>query len=260
MKIYIFVDLEGISGVVNRKYILAGDGRPDLVQRAREYMAEDVNACVEGCFRAGATEVIVRDGHGGGSNMTRAQIDPRADFIDGATPDDRFADIDGSDGLILLGYHAMAGTPEAVLEHTYTSVGYQNMWLNDRKVGESGMDAAIAAEHNVPVIMVSGDDKVCKEAAEWIPGVVTCQVKKAYDCFGARIPSFEKTRKLITEKTEEAVRKCKEIPMIQVEYPARYRVEMTERNFPAKFPNRKIDGRTYEIETRSLEDALLGKI
>ena len=67
MKIYIFVDIEGISGVSNRKYISMDEGRPDLVALARKYMAEDTNACIEGCFRGGASEVIVRDGHGGSS-------------------------------------------------------------------------------------------------------------------------------------------------------------------------------------------------
>ena len=75
MKIYIFVDIEGISGVSSRKYISMDEGRPDLVALARKYMAEDTNACIEGCFRGGASEVIVRDGHGGSSNMTREQAD-----------------------------------------------------------------------------------------------------------------------------------------------------------------------------------------
>ncbi len=259
MKIYIFVDIEGISGVCNRQYILASDGRPDLVALARRYMAEDTNACIEGCFRAGATKVIVRDGHGGGSNMTRADIDPRADFIDGLTPGERFADIDGADGIILLGYHAMAGTPGAVLEHSYSSLHIQNIWLNGRKAGEIGVDAAIAAEHNVPVLMVSGDDKTCAEAEEWLPGAVTCQVKKGFSAFGARMPSLEKTHQLITEKAEEAVKKCAEQKCIKVDYPVHYRVEMTERNRPPLYTE-QIDGRTYEIVSNSLESAFFGKI
>lgn len=259
MKIYIFVDIEGISGVSNRKYISMDEGRPDLVALARKYMAEDTNACIEGCFRGGAFEVIVRDGHGGSSNMTREQIDPRADFIDGMTPGIRFADMDGADGLILLGYHAMAGTAGAILEHTYSSVEIQNVWLNGRKAGEVGIDAAIAAEHQVPVILVSGDDKVCAEAEDWIPGVVTCEVKKGFSSFGARMPSLEKTRQLITRKAEEAVRKVKQIPCIRLEYPVKYRVELVERRQPNPWAER-IDGRTYEVETNSVEQTLLGKV
>ena len=41
------------------------------------------------------------------------------------------------------------------------------------------MDAIIAAEHKVPVVLVQGADDACAEAREWIPGVVTCQSKKS---------------------------------------------------------------------------------
>jgi D-aminopeptidase len=85
---------------------------------------------------------------------------------------------DGAAAAILLGFHAKALTPGAVLHHTFSSLTIQGMWLNDREVGETGVLAAILAEHKVPVVMVSGDDKVCAEAREWIPGVVTCETKK----------------------------------------------------------------------------------
>ncbi len=258
MKIYVFVDIEGISGISGRKYISADEGRPDLVALGRKYMAEDVNACVEGCFRAGADEVVIRDGHGGSSNMTREQIDPRADFIDGMTPGVRFADLEGSSAVILLGYHAMAGTQGAVLEHTYSSASIQNVWLNGRKSGEIGLDAAIAAEHGVPVILVSGDDKTCAEAKDWIPGVVTCEVKKGYCAFGAKMPSLDKTHALITEKTEEAVRLIGKIAPISLDYPVRYRVELVERQQVTPWL-KHIDGRTYEVECDSVEAVLLGK-
>ncbi|MBO5760940.1 MAG: M55 family metallopeptidase, partial [Lentisphaeria bacterium] len=98
MKIYIMTDLEGISGVSSPSFISEKFNRPDLIGAARRYMAADINACVEGCFRGGATEVIVKDCHGGGFNVTRNQIDPRADFIDGDSPGERFPDIDGAAG------------------------------------------------------------------------------------------------------------------------------------------------------------------
>ncbi len=258
MKIYLMVDLEGISGISGKAYISAALGRPDLIAKAREYMAGDINACVEGCFRGGADEVIVKDCHGGGLNVTRDVIDSRADFIDGDTPRIRFADIEGSAGLILLGYHAMAGTRAAVLEHTMSSVGFQNIWLNGRKSGEVGIDAAIAAEYGVPVIMVSGDDKVCLETRDWLPeGVVTCEVKKSFSCNGVRMPSLEKTRALIAESAERAVRNVSKIPCLKLARPIHYRVENVERG---RLPDGEladiIDGRTYEVVNDSLEKAM----
>jgi D-amino peptidase len=256
MKIYIFADLEGISGISGKAYISKSFDRPDLIALGREYMGGDINACITGCIRAGADKIIVKDCHGGGFNVTRKQIDSRADFIDGTTPRERYADIAGSDGLILLGYHAMAGTFGAILEHTYNSSAVQNIWLNGRKVGETGIDAAIAAEYGVPVIMVSGDDKLCIEAADWIPGVVTCEVKKGFSCNGARLPSLKNTRKLIEDKTVEAIGKIKQIPTIKVTYPVKYRIELIERsNLPWNTNYKWLDGRTFELEADSVEKA-----
>ena len=257
MKIYIFADLEGISGIGNSAYVTDKANRPDLIILGRKLLVREVNACISGCFKAEATEVIVRDGHGCGLNMNREDIDSRADLINGDTPRLRFADIESSDGLILLGYHAMAGTRGAILEHTYASNGYQNLWLNDRKTGEIGVDAAIAAEYGVPVIMVSGDDKTCAEAVDWIPGVVTCEVKKGFSCNGARMPSLETTHRLIEEKTVEAVKKIGGIKPIKLAYPIKYKVELVERGrLPDNMAYRWIDARTYELELDSVEKAM----
>ena len=167
MKIYIVTDNEGLSGVSSSSYISEEKGRPDLIAESRKLLAAEINACVEGCVRGGATEIVVRDGHGGGQNVTRAMIDGRADLIGGQTPGVLLADLDDSAGLILLGYHAMAGTAGAVCEHTMSSKTWQNVWINGRKTGEIGICAYVAGEHGVPVIMVSGDDKACAEASEW---------------------------------------------------------------------------------------------
>jgi D-amino peptidase len=80
--------------------------------------------------------------------------------------------------MILLGYHAMAGTLYANLEHTMSSATWHCFKVNGKPYGELGIDSEIAAESGVPVIMVSGDDKVCEEAAAWLPGVETAMVKQ----------------------------------------------------------------------------------
>ena len=66
MKIYIVTDNEGLSGVSSSSYISEEKGRPDLIAESRKLLAAEINACVEGCVRGGATEIVVRDGHGGG--------------------------------------------------------------------------------------------------------------------------------------------------------------------------------------------------
>ncbi len=256
MKIYVFVDMEGISGISGSSFV--NDDGADY-QIGRKYFTLDINACVRGCFAAGAEAVIVRDGHASGNNAIWELVDSRAELIQGANPpDNRYGPgLEDCDALILLGYHAFAGTPGALLEHTYSSKSIQNLWLNGKLVGETGIDAAIAAEYGVPTIMASGDDKLCREAQGWVPGVVTCQVKLGLSCQGARLLSLETAHKLIEDKTTEAVGKLGSIPLLELERPVTLRKEVVERGQLKTGPGiTVIDGRTTEITAAKLEDAL----
>jgi len=214
-KVYISTDMEGCSGVTCSEQVAGEEGK--------RLMAGDMNACIQGCFAAGATEVVVRDHHGSGRNVDPQAIDRRARLIQGATPGHRFQDIEGAAAIILLGYHAKALTPDGTLAHSYSSATIQGMWLNGREVGEIGVDAAIAAEHRVPVVLVSGDDKTCAEARQWIPGVVTCQTKKGTGPQSADVVPVEESHRLITQATEEALAKRNAIPLIKIDYPATLR-------------------------------------
>ncbi len=217
-KVYVFADMEGISGVTCSEQIMGA--RAD---EGRRLMVEDMNACVAGCFEAGATEVVVRDGHGGGNNIDPTLLDPRAKLVQGATPGVRFKDFDGSEALILLGYHAMALTTNGVLAHSYSSASIQGLWLNGREVGEIGVDAAIAAEHKVPVVLVSGDDKTVAEARAWLPQAVVCETKKGTGWQSADLVPVEQAHLLIRQKTAEAVRCRKAMPLLAVTYPVTMR-------------------------------------
>jgi D-amino peptidase len=214
-KVYVSTDMEGCSGVTCSEQVAGEEGK--------QRMAGDMNACIEGCFAAGATEVVVRDHHASGRNVNPQAIDRRARLIQGATPEKRFKDIEGSAVVILLGYHAKALTPGGTLAHSYSSASIQGMWLNGREVGEIGVDAAIAAEYKVPVVMVSGDDKTCAEAQSWIPGVVTCQTKKGTGPQSADLLPLAESRRLITQKTKEALAKRNEIRPSKVDHPATMR-------------------------------------
>jgi D-amino peptidase len=255
MKIYIFADMEGISGVSGSDFVKQ-DGR--LYQEGRKYYTMDINACVNACFKAGAEEVVVRDGHSSGNHVIWSEFTPGAELVQGQSGIKRFPGIEDSSAIIFLGYHAMAGTPEALLEHTYSSASVQNMWVNGKLAGEFAIDSAIAAEYGVPTIMVSGDDKICAEAKEWIPELTTCEVKKGMTCQGAIMLSPEKAHKLIEEKTIEAIGKINEAKLHQVEKPVKLKKEFVER-MPVKggCGIEVIDGRTIEITSDSLEIALL---
>lgn len=219
-KVYIFADMEGCTGIEHPSQI-----REERAAEGVAAMEGDINACVAACVEAGATVVVVRDGHGSGSNVAPGRIDRRAELIQGPSGTHRYPRIEGAEAVILLGYHAKSLTPGGVLAHSYSSQSIQRMFLNGREVGEIGVDAVIAGEHGVPVVLVIGDDKTCAEAREWIPGVVTCETKKGTGPQSAKRLPADEARRHIREATLEALRRRRDIPLVRTEYPATLRWE-----------------------------------
>ncbi len=257
MKIYIFADLEGISGIFSRDQVASGCAR---IPEGRDYMTFDVNAAAEGCKAGGADTVIVRDGHGGGNTLRWEKLSPAVDeVVCGNSTWVRFPGMEDADGLILLGYHAMAGTFRAILEHSMSSASVQNYWINGDKAGETAIDAGIAGEHGVPVIMVSGDDKVCAEASALLPWIETAQVKKGLSSFGGSLMGPEAAHKLIYETAKRAAENLSRMKPFVYPSPVTFRVENVERiplpNQLAKPYMKIIDGRTFEVTGETLEEA-----
>ena len=83
MKVFISVDMEGVSGLVRWADVSANG--IDF-ERNRVLMTEDANAAIEGAFKAGASEVVVEENHGVEDLCVLRMdlIDSRADVIRGA--------------------------------------------------------------------------------------------------------------------------------------------------------------------------------
>ena len=252
--VYIFADMEGCTGVTNSEQVAGGFGA--------ERMAEDINACVAACFEAGATRVVVRDGHSSGTNVDPAKIDPRAELIQGTTRGVRYQGLEGCEAIILLGYHAMSLTPNAILAHSYSSRAIQAMYINGREVGEIGIDALIAAEHGVPVVLVSGADDACREAQAWIPGVVTSQTKQSVTTQSGKCLSAKRSRARLARKTRKALALRPRIPLLTPTYPATLRREWVPKGATRVFfPGyvRDPNPRVSEKSGNNIEELLLGK-
>lgn len=255
MKIFVMVDMEGVSGICRSSQVMSDEAD---YQAARRFMTWDASACVEGCFAGGAKKVVVRDAHAGGFNFVWDELDGRAEYIQGRSGLQRMPEIASFDGLILLGYHAMAGTRGAILEHTMSSRAWQNFWMNGVRSGELAIDAAIAGDHGVPTIMASGDDKLCREARRFVKGIVAVQVKKGLDCQGGCLLPKDRAHGLIREGAAKAVAACRQVRPYKVRHPVRMRLELVSRGtVPAGRKGVKaIDGRTYEVTAATVEEAL----
>ena len=129
MNVFVMVDIEGISGIYSKEQVTPGGSR---FNEGRRFMTDEINACVSGLTAAGVEKIYVRDCHGGSYTLDWENASNDVDgYICGIHSDVRFAGIDEFDAVILRGYHAMAGTRGAVLEHTFNSTSIQNVYLND---------------------------------------------------------------------------------------------------------------------------------
>jgi D-amino peptidase len=225
-RVYISVDLEGISGVNGDDQTSAG--QPEY-GRARKLMAEDANAAIRGAFAGGATEVVVNDSHGGQRNLLPEDLEPRARLISHSFK--RHGMLEGLDesfaAIVFVGYHAKADAPRGLFAHTGSGV-VRDLQINGRSVGEGGMNAALAAWYGVPVVVVTGDDVAVAEVKESVPSVRTVAVKRAINTRAAELRPLLQSR----QEIEEAVRDG--VAGVKKGAPQRggpYRVTLQYRNF-----------------------------
>jgi D-amino peptidase len=204
MKILIAADMEGISGVVSWNQV---DPSHAEYSRFRRIMTQDVNAAVRGAFEGAASEVLVADGHAYAMNILIEELDPRARLITGQFNLQGMVQGISKEiqGVLFVGYHARAGTENAILDHTWSSMTVSNLWLNDMLVGEVGLNAAVCGHYEAPVLMVSGDQSVCKEAVDLLGEVETAVVKYASGRNAAECLPLAVSQELIFEKAARAV-------------------------------------------------------
>ena len=196
MRILVAVDMEGITGLVHGDQTTPG--HPEY-ERFRRLMTGDVNAAVRGAFDGGADEVLVSDGHWDNRNILIEELDPRARLNSGGPRP--FSMVEGIDlgiaGVIFVGYHARVGTPNAILDHTWSTGRVAGLWLNGQVVGEIGLNAAVCGHFGAPVLMISGDQSACGEAVALLGAVETVVVKRATGRTSAECLAPEVTQGMI---------------------------------------------------------------
>lgn len=177
LKVFISVDMEGLAGVVSGSDVSANG--PDY-PHFRAVMAGETNAAIDGAFRAGAAEVVVRDSHGAKQNLLPGDVDPRAKLLRGQStgPKNMMEGIDSSfEAVVFIGYHAKAGTPKAILEHTSTG-NVIDFSINGVSLPEGGYNAITAGLAGVPVVFAAGDKALVDQLRALLGGLDGVAVKE----------------------------------------------------------------------------------
>ena len=224
MKVYIATDMEGISGIVDRAQI----SPPGVdLRRGRTLLTEDTNAAVRGALAAGATEIVVSGGHGGNGmrNIIDEDLHPAAWLVSGDT---RRSSLEGMDqsfsAVVLIGFHTRHGL-SGVLDHTITARDVYEIRVHGRPIGEIGLYGLAAGHRGVPVVLVSGDDRLVAETQEWFPWAVPVVVKYAIGRHAARLMHPVRAQQLIEQKTTEALRHLAAMKPLRVLEPVEIEIQ-----------------------------------
>ncbi len=224
MRIFISADMEGIAGVVGDEQ----RSRKGLdYPKARHWMAEEVNAAIEGAVEAGAKEIVVSDAHAGAINMLLSDMHEKATLISGANrPLSMMQGIGaGFDAAFLIGYHAMRGTQNACLDHTYSEKKIMAFRINGTPYGEIGINALVAGHFGVPVVLVSGDNMTAVEAKSFLGEVQTVVVKEAIGRSAARSLSQPRVHQLLRRGAQKALKDLSRFEPLVIPPPMTIEVE-----------------------------------
>jgi len=203
-KIYVSVDMEGIAGVVSAEQL--GPAGFEYA-RFREFMTEETNVALAAAREGGATEFVVGDSHGNMQNLLIEKLPKDVQVVRSAPrPLMMMQGLDETfDGVIFIGYHASTTNPEGVRAHTMSSATLADVRLNGVSVPEAAFNAAIAGHFGVPVLAISGDDVIVKEARGLLGDLEGAVVKWAYGFHSARTLTPEAARDVIREKVKSAM-------------------------------------------------------
>lgn len=260
MKIYISVDMEGATGIVSSLHV--EDSAPVEYAFGCKMQLHDLRAVIDGALEAGATEIIVNDSHERMINVDVSSLPEKVRLVSGSPKAlGMIEGTEGCDGIFFVGYHAMAGTSGAILDHTLSVNTVFNVKLNGTPVGETGLNAAVCAEKNIPVALVTGDKAVCREAQKLLGEDITiCTVKegRSNSC-GILLPPCE-TYPLLKNAAKEAVSsiRARKAPVLKISLP--YSLELTFKHTRqcdevSYIPGvNRIDGRTVMMKGESMEE------
>lgn len=211
MKVYISADIEGITGTTH--WDETEKSKADYAD-FREQMTAEVAAACEGALDAGATEIWVKDAHDSARNIIAGRLPVQARLFRGWSGHP-YMMMDGLDttfqAALMIGYHSRAGSGGSPLSHTMSGSNTY-IKINERYTDEFLINAYTAAFENVPVAFISGDERLCKDAAAFIPGITGVAVKQGIGNATLNIQpqlAIEKIRTGVQESLQSDLARCR---------------------------------------------------
>ena len=258
INVFISFDLEGVSGVSSWRELKKES--PSL-NKIREIATEEVNAAIRGVRKSakGIGEIIVCDAHAFGENLVIDKLERGIHVIKGSPRN--YYMVEGLnekfDVLFAIGYHAMAGTKRAGMDHTYSSSSIYNIKINRQDVGETEINAAVAGHYEVPLGLVSGDDLLAKEVESFFGSTVeTVITKYGISRFAAKCRHPLDVQQEIEIKAGKVIRKIKKLESFSFRLPINAEFEVLNSLIgdviEPLFGLKRISARKFVYNTRNI--------
>jgi D-amino peptidase len=225
VRVFLSADMEGVAGIVRDEQT---DPSSPLHAAGRHLLTREINAAIEGALEAGVQEVVVSDGHWTCVNVLPEELHPRAELLtgyprrlymgEGIGP--------GFDAAFLVGYHAAAGTPDAVLDHSYAEprVVHQ-VRLGGAPQSEGSLTGYLCGAFDCPVALFTGDAAAVSQMHELVVEVEGVVVKEGLGRQAARSLHPEVARERIHAGARRAIERLANIPVMRAAAPVELEVD-----------------------------------
>ena len=267
MKVLILADLEGVSGVGDYRLLIPAG---PVYEKACENITQDINAVVRGLRAAGATEIDVVDSHStvwpgrtGPRNIVKDKIDPSIRKMMGGwdmlmLTRSKRAILKSYNAQVIVGEHAMAGTPDGFVSHTHSD--NTALKINGQLIGEIEWHTWLLGHYNVPTIMVTGDAAAVREAKIFFPEIEGVTVKTAKSRDKAECIPVDSARMLIEGTAKKALKGLDKSKIHKLSSPIKIEVIFTTPQ-PATFGSymprsTQIDNRTVSYMAEDYLEAI----
>jgi len=247
IRVLVYHDMEGLAGQDDWQSFLFS--HPEKYPQGQQLLVADLNAVIEGLFAGGATQVDVVDAHGSGNpepDVRRDLLDQRAKQVFRDKSFDPYVDLTAPnvyDAVVAVVMHAKTGS-HGFASHTIT-LG-MDMLVNGKSITESEIVAYSWGRVGVPLIFVSGDDRLRDDLKDmpWLQYVVT---KKATSASTVELRPVDSVHAEMREKAARAVRNIASAKTLVVSTPIRAGLHAVP---PASLaPLKGVPGLTYANET-----------
>ena len=260
MKAFISVDLEGMPYIVIPGHL---NLKGPLYDEARRVATKITLIAADELSKNGFDRVVIADSHGPMVNLLVDDLPEYVEIVRGfPRPLSMVSGVEDCDVALFLGYHAKFGTAKSTFDHTYSGGSISRVEINGTVASEFLLNAYVAGEMGVPVILVAGEAQLlADDVKKHAPWAETVTLKHSLGRLSARSFSLRTIEKDLRGAVRRATTKHKndKVEPLVPRKPVKTTIGFLVSHFAdaaGLLPNiKRVDGLEVEYTTKSMADA-----